>query len=100
MTVWVGDERIDMVAGDFAFGPMGVPHAFHVTSARAKLLITYSPAGPQGPEGYGVDGFFTEVCEKVVKGEQPPEPRQPDPAAFAPREDVYGVDAVGPPPAL
>ena len=38
--------------GDFVFGPMGVPHAFLVTSERAETLITFSPAGTKGPSGY------------------------------------------------
>jgi hypothetical protein len=100
MTVWVGDERLELTAGDFAFGPMGVPHAFHVTSEQAQVLITYSPAGTPGPEGYGTDGFFTEVCEPVEEGVEPPAVRPPDPEVFVNRMDAYGVDMVGPPPAL
>ncbi len=79
---------------------MGVPHAFHVTSERAEFMITYSPAGVQGPEGHGVDGFFSEVCGRVVDGEEPPAPRAPDPEVFTSRMDAYGVDMVGPPPTL
>lgn len=100
VTVWIGDERFELTAGGFAFGPMGVPHAFHVTSDEATILFTCSPAGTEGPEGYGIDGFFSEVCEPVVQGEGAPSPRQPDPEVFVSRMDAYGVDMVGPPPAL
>ncbi len=35
----------------------------------------------------------------VVEGEEPPA-RAPDPEVFTRRMDAYGVDMVGPPPAL
>ena len=39
----VGDERITLSAGDFAFAPRGVPHATVVSSERARVLVTTSP---------------------------------------------------------
>jgi quercetin dioxygenase-like cupin family protein len=100
LTVFVGDERLELSAGDFAFGPMGVPHAFAVTSEHAEYMITYSPAGTRGPEGYGVQGFFKEVAPAVVDADDPAAPTAPDPELFARRMDAYGIDMVGPPPAL
>lgn len=32
VSVFVGDERMDAGPGDYVFAPMGVPHAFLVTS--------------------------------------------------------------------
>jgi hypothetical protein len=95
LTVFVGDERIEAGPGDFVFGPMGVPHAFLVTSERAESLITFSPAGTQGPSGYGVDGFFREAAVPVVPGQAPPEPTQPDPEELARRMARYGIEMVG-----
>lgn len=98
MAVFVGDDRLDLGPGDYAFGPRGVPHAFVVTADRVEVLITYASAGVPGPEGYGVHGFFKEVAVPVVPGEDRPAPRQPDQELFARRMDVYGIDLVGPPP--
>jgi quercetin dioxygenase-like cupin family protein len=100
ITVFVGDERIEAGPGDFVFGPMGVPHAFLVTSERAESLITFSPAGTRGPAGYGVDGFFREAAVPVVSGRARPEPTEPDPEGLARLMARYGIETVGPPPTL
>jgi quercetin dioxygenase-like cupin family protein len=99
LTVFVGDERIEAKAGDFVLGPRGIPHAFVVTSERVEMLVTFGPAGLEGPIGAGVDGFFREVAVPVVDGEAPPEPTMPDPVEFAQRMLRYGIEMVGPPPA-
>jgi mannose-6-phosphate isomerase-like protein (cupin superfamily) len=99
LTIFVGDERIEAGPGDFVFGPMGVPHAFLVTSDRAEFLVTFSPAGTEGPSGYGVDGFFRDVAVPVVPGQAPPEPTEPDPN-FADQMMRYGIEMIGPPPTL
>ena len=75
MTFFVGDQRIEARAGDFVFAPKGVPHAFLVLSDRAEYLASFSPAG--------AERFFAEVAPRVVTGETPPAPTQPDPAEFA-----------------
>jgi quercetin dioxygenase-like cupin family protein len=45
LTFLVGDERIDVGAGDFLFAPRDIPHAYAVRSERARILSTISPAG-------------------------------------------------------
>jgi mannose-6-phosphate isomerase-like protein (cupin superfamily) len=100
LTVFVGDERIEAGPGDFVFGPMGVPHAFLVTSERAETVITFSPAGTKGPMGYGVDGFFRETALPAVPGQPRPEPTDPDPEELARTMGRYGIEQVGPPPTL
>jgi quercetin dioxygenase-like cupin family protein len=99
VSVFVGDARHDLVAGDFAFGPRGVPHAFVVTSDEVEMLITYGPAGAEGPLGAGVHGFFREVAPEVGEGERP-QPTMPDNELFARRMAAHGIDLVGPPPAV
>src|SRR5258708_30594681 len=47
VTVQVGDERIDLRAGDYLFGPPGIAHAYIVRSERARMLVTASPGGGQ-----------------------------------------------------
>jgi quercetin dioxygenase-like cupin family protein len=99
LTVFVGEERIDARSGDFVLGPRGVPHAFVVTSDTAEVLITYGPAGQEGPVGAGVVGFFREVATPVGESGTP-EPTIPDTEHFARRMAEYGIELVGPPPAL
>jgi quercetin dioxygenase-like cupin family protein len=99
LTLFVGDERIDARAGDFVLAPRGVPHAFVVTSERVEMLVTCGPAGTEGPAGFGIDGFFREVAVPV-DGDDAPAPRMPDAEDFAQRMLRYGIELVGPPPAL
>jgi quercetin dioxygenase-like cupin family protein len=99
VAVVVGDERIRARPGDFVFGPRGVAHAWVVVSETAELLVTCGPAGREGPEGFGIDGFFREVADPVGDGPAPA-PRMPDPVAFAERMGAYGIELVGPPPEL
>jgi len=83
----------------YVFAPMGVAHAFSVTSDRAELLVSFADAGTAGPLGSGVHGFFSEVATPVRAGEAPPQPALPDAAEFARLMAVYGIELVGPPPA-
>jgi quercetin dioxygenase-like cupin family protein len=98
VTAFVGDERIDARAGDFVFGPRGVPHAWVVRSESAELLVTSGPAGTEDAEGHGIDGFFREVGFPVDGPK--PEPQMPDNEHFARRMMAYNIELVGPPPAL
>jgi quercetin dioxygenase-like cupin family protein len=100
LTVFLGDERFDVAAGDYVFGPRGIPHAWVVTSEHAELFVTCGPAGTAGEEGSGIDGFFREVGVPVVEGEAPPQPTMPDNEHFARRMAAYGIELVGPPPGV
>jgi quercetin dioxygenase-like cupin family protein len=92
VTLFVGDERIDLHAGDFCFAPRGIPHTSIVRSERARYLTTLSPAG--------LEQLFVELGVPVT-GDQPPTD-----AVMPPMDEVvrvfgsYGVDILGPPPTL
>ena len=45
VALYVGDERIEATAGQFAFGPRDVPHRFEVGPAGARMLWVLTPAG-------------------------------------------------------
>jgi quercetin dioxygenase-like cupin family protein len=45
VVLYVGDERIEATAGQFAFGPRDVPHRFEVGPAGARMLWVCTPAG-------------------------------------------------------
>ncbi len=86
----VGGERVDAEEGGSVFLPRGVPHAYLVTSDGARLVGGVSPGG--------MEGLFTELGTPVVPGApEPPPPGVDALAAAAPR---YGVEILGPPPAL
>ena len=92
VTVQVGDERIDLAAGDFLFGPREVPHAYVVRSQRARMLVTASPAG--------VEQFFVSYGVPVT-GASPPTD-----AVMPPMDELirlfagYGCEILGPPLSL
>jgi quercetin dioxygenase-like cupin family protein len=92
ITVLVDSERIDLAAGDFAWAPRDVPHAYVVRSARARMLVTLSPAG--------LEELFV-ACGVPLTGDEPPVDE-----VLPPRDEIvrvfgtYGCEIVGPPPTL
>lgn len=88
ISVFAGGERIEVGAGEYAFVPRGVEHAYLVRSERARMLITFSPAG--------FEEFFVEIG---VAGDEPPaDAVMPSPEEFARRLAPYGCEITGPPP--
>jgi hypothetical protein len=65
-----------------------------------RVLVSFAPAGTQGPSGAGLEGFFREIGIPAVPGEPQPEPVTPDPEDFARRAAQYGIEILGPPPTL
>ena len=45
VTFEVGDTRIAATAGDFAFGPRGIPHRYTVGDAGCRMLFIMTPGG-------------------------------------------------------
>jgi quercetin dioxygenase-like cupin family protein len=92
VTIVVGDERIDLEAGDFVFAPREVAHAYVVRSESARMLVTASPAG--------VEQFFVSHGVPVTGTEPPADP------VMLPMDELmrlfadYGCEIVGPPPSL
>jgi quercetin dioxygenase-like cupin family protein len=92
ITVLVDGERIDLAAGDFAFAPHGVAHAYIVRSERARFLATITPGGLE-------DLFISHGAPASTGG-------PPSEEVFPPMDEMvqvlagYGCDVVGPPPTL
>ena len=88
----VGDDRIDLAAGDYLFGPRGIAHAYVVRSERARMLVTASPAG--------VEQALVNLGAPVTG----PEP--PTDAVRSPMDELmrvfesYGCEILGPPLSL
>ena len=63
-TVYVGDERLSLTAGSFAFGPHGVPHTFIAETEGATALIGFQP--------FLFEGFIREAGEPAAERVLPP----------------------------
>jgi quercetin dioxygenase-like cupin family protein len=92
VTFVVGEERIDLAAGDYLFGPRDVPHAYVVSSERARMLVTASPGG--------IEQVFVNLGVPVTGAEPPTD------AVMPPMDEAvrlfagYGAEILGPPPSL
>src|SRR5256885_14409164 len=63
-TVYVGEMRLSLPAGSFAFGPRGVPHTFMAVTDRARALI--------GFQSLLVEGLLREGGEPAAEPVLPP----------------------------
>ncbi len=89
-TVYVGDERLSLTPGSFAFGPKGVPHTFIAETEGATVLIGFKP--------FQFEGFMREVGESAAEHVLPPPPdAPPDMALLLPIAAKHGFDILGPP---
>ena len=48
LSVRMGDEEFDALAGSFVFQPRGIPHAFRSSSDGARVLLLVTPSGFEG----------------------------------------------------
>jgi hypothetical protein len=96
LTVYVGDTRVDLTAGGFAFGPTGVPHTFIGAGPDpTRVLVGLSPVL--------FEGFLREVGRPAPARVLPPSPAGPPPdpermASIAKRHGVIVLGPPGPPP--
>ena len=76
------DRRIDLVPGDFATAPRGIPHAYRVGDAPARWLVTSTPGG--------FERFVADVAaaEEVT------------PQALGAIGATHGIEILGPPGTL
>jgi mannose-6-phosphate isomerase-like protein (cupin superfamily) len=91
LTVYVGDRRLDLTAGGFAFGPTGVPHTFIGAGPHpTRVLVGLSPVQ--------FEGYLREVGRPAPARVLPPPAGPPlDPARFAAIAKRHGVIVLGPP---
>jgi quercetin dioxygenase-like cupin family protein len=89
VTMFVGDERIDLAAGDYLFGPRGVPHAYLVRSERARMLVTISPSGSEQ--------LFVSLGVPVTSDKPPADTVMPPMPEMARLFADYGAEILGPP---
>ena len=76
MLVDVGDERLDLVPGSFAFLPKGIAHRYLPQEpGPVRVLWVLTPSG--------FEDFWREIGSEAKPGEEPPKPVPPDPAYMA-----------------
>ena len=92
LTFLVGDERIDIAAGDFLFAPRDIPHAYVVRSERARILSTITPAG--------IEQLFVSLGTPVAGAEPPTDMVMPPMPEMAHLFAAHGAEILGPPPSL
>src|SRR6266702_1863464 len=92
VTFLVGDERIDVGAGDCVFAPREIPHTYIIRSERARMLTTISPAG--------LEELFVTLGVPVTDDVPPSEVVLPPFPELMRLFAGYGVEILGPPPSL
>ena len=95
MTFYVGDTRLDLTAGGFAFGPKGVPHTFIGVAPESRALVGFAPMQ--------FEGFLREVGQPAPARVLPPPHAGPPPdfarlGAIARRNGFEVLGPPGPPP--
>jgi mannose-6-phosphate isomerase-like protein (cupin superfamily) len=90
VTVWVGDERRELSAGQFALGPKGVPHTYRVRGDRPARVIVTSSTGAFAAfvQAYGVAAPRREL--PVLDG-------PPDVERLGRLAAEHGITLLGPP---
>src|SRR3954467_380451 len=89
-TVYVGERRLSLAPGSFAFGPKGVPHPFIGETDGAKALIGFQP--------FHFEGFLHEVGEPATERVLPPPlEAPPDMARLIPIPARNGMGILAPP---
>jgi hypothetical protein len=89
-TVYVGDARLALTAGSFAFGPKGVPHTFIAETHGASALIGFRPSL--------FEGFMREAGEPAPERALPPPlDAPPDMERLLPIASRNGMEILGPP---
>ena len=88
-TLFVGDARMTLTAGGFAFGPMGVPHTFFGGPDGGKILCG---------AGAKFEGLLREIAEPATEHVLPPPPEgPPDMELLLPIAAKWAYDILGPP---
>ena len=95
ITFWVGESRVELTPGSFAWGPKGVPHTFLGTAPTSRALVGFAPMQ--------FEGFLREVGQPAPARVLPPPHAGPPPdmerlAPIARRNGFIILGPPGPPP--
>ena len=89
-TIYVGEQRLSLTPGSFAFGPRGVPHTFIGETDGAKALVGFQP--------FLFESFLHEVGEPAAERVLPPPlSTPPDMKRLLQIAERSGMVILGPP---
>jgi quercetin dioxygenase-like cupin family protein len=83
ITLWAGDEKHVLGAGESILAPRGVPHTLRVGDRDARWLVTSTPAG--------FEAFVRAV------GSTEPQAALPSPDELTRVASEHGIEILGPP---
>lgn len=90
LSVHADGETFEVRAGDLAFGPRGVPHAFRVDEDNSRYLIMLNA---------GKESFFEAVGDRVADLMLPdPHPPEEQLERLDDVLETYELELLGPPP--
>jgi mannose-6-phosphate isomerase-like protein (cupin superfamily) len=90
VTVVVANRSVTLSAGDYAFGPRGIPHGFRIEGAKpARVLLMTSG---------GTFAEFVRETSQPADGAAAPEPSEADLQNLVAAAQSYGLSILGPMP--
>jgi quercetin dioxygenase-like cupin family protein len=92
LTVYTPGEARAVRAGEAAFAPKGVPHAYRVESERARWLALSVPAG--------FASFVLAASDPAEKDKLPPADRPLDMERLTAAAEAHGIEILAPPGTL
>jgi quercetin dioxygenase-like cupin family protein len=92
LSLFLGDERHVLGAGQVGVTPRGVPHAYRVDSELARWIVLCAPAG------FG--RFVRALSDPAPAAELPPADRVVDPTRIAAVAAEHGIEILAPPGTL
>ena len=87
-TIEIGDETIEAHAGDFVFGPRGIPHRYSVGPEGCRMLFVMTPGGFENL----VRGMSVPARARTLP---PPSDEEPDWAHVAAVAKANGCELLG-----
>lgn len=92
VSLFAAGRQLTLGAGQAAFAPREIPHAYRVESEEARWIVITTPAG--------FESFVRRVAEPAPADELPEAGRPVDPALLAQAAADVGIEILGPPGAL
>jgi mannose-6-phosphate isomerase-like protein (cupin superfamily) len=90
VTVTVADRSVTLSAGDFAFGPRGIPHGFRVEGTKpARVLLMQSG---------GTFAEFVHAVSQPADGATQTKPMEADMQKLLAAAQSHGLSILGPMP--
>ncbi len=89
LTLFTPEGARTIRAGEAAFAPRGIPHAYRVESARARWLGVSTPGG--------FASFVAAASDPAEVADVPPAGREVDMDRLAAAADAHGLEIIGPP---